>query len=99
MKVYQKIFCGLLVFLFLMTGLDVSMHRSNPVLFLTEHHESSENSRNESHNHSDNSGKEFTTSIKTEDYFSNSEGVTVRLTFLLPENSEIAAIWHPPELL
>ena len=73
------------------------MHRSNSVLFLTEHHESNENSSNESHNHSDNPGKEFTASNKTEDFISSSGCVTVRSTFLIPENSEKAAIWQPPE--
>jgi hypothetical protein len=99
MKVFQKIFCCLIVFLFLLSGVDSSMHQGNSVLFLTEHHESNERSGNESHIHSDNSENEFTIGRKAESFISGSACVTIRLTFLIPENREGAAVWQPPEMI
>jgi hypothetical protein len=99
MKVYKKIFCCLFVFLFLISGVDSLVQPGNSSLFLTEHHESNENSGNESHVHSDNSEKEFTISKITQDFISGSACVTIRLTFLIPENSDGAAVWQPPEII
>jgi len=99
MKVFKKIFCCLFVLLFLVSGVDSLMQSGNSSLFLTEHHESNENSGNQSHVHSDNSEKEFTISNNTEDFISSSACVTIRLTFLIPENSDGAAVWQPPEII